>query len=519
MPDWLDARCRSDEVASGREMKQQVATRDDMTGGRQRLACLGGIERRYPARLIRSLREVARRDGIELYLVGGCVRDWLLGRAPHDLDLAVPRDAVRFCRQLIATLGGGTLVQLGTDGEEAARVVWQGWDVDVAVFRGGSGRIEDDLRLRDFSINSLAVAFGTEQGEGRELIDPLGGLAHLDDRLVHGNDDAFVADPLRLLRAFRFAAVLGFVISSETLAAIGCHAEAIGKVAAERISYELDLIMQSSRAATAMTSMHEAGLLRQIIGELYAGEGVRQPGFHHLDVFHHNLQTLQEMEGLLGRAAAVFPCQSREVDAYLAGRGASVRLKWAALLHDLGKPEAEGEAGGPSGRITFHGHDEIGRKQVDTLARRLKWSNDQREGVAHLVGMHMHPFHLCTARRDRPLTRRAALKLCRRAGDDLPGLFLLAMADSLAGCGEFKPPTMEQDLGDLYDEVAAVWRNHVQPALAGPPLVTGRDLISIFGLEPGPVFSTILDELLAQQVEGKVTTREDALAWVASFVK
>ncbi|SHO44465.1 CCA tRNA nucleotidyltransferase [Desulfopila aestuarii] len=484
---------------------------------------LRGLISCFVPEIVRALISVAKRRSVELYVVGGTVRDWLLGRSPNDLDLTVATGAQSICRELMSELGGGALVLLGTEEEEAARVVWQGQCVDISAFRGGVLSINDDLRLRDFTINSLALPLGSllDETVTPQLIDPMNGATDLLSGLLRHCPRAFIDDPLRLVRTFRFMATLGFEPVEATLAAIRDNAPKIQKVAAERLNYELDLIMQTDAAAPVLWEMHQSGLLLQIFPELYDGEGVEQPSFHHLDVFNHNFQALREMEMLLAAPEKYFGegGLAGDIPEYLADNQAKVWLKWAALLHDVGKPAAKGQPAAKDGRITFYGHDEIGRKQVERIARRLKWSNTQRERVADLIGMHMHPFHLCNVRREQQLSARAALKLCRRAGEELPGLFLLAMSDSLAGSGELKPENMEQELVDLYREVVTIQREHIRPALSGPPLVNGRDLIEGFGLTPGPVFSIILDELLALQVEGAITTRETALAWVGRYLQ
>ncbi|MFV0435923.1 MAG: CCA tRNA nucleotidyltransferase [Desulfopila sp.] len=477
------------------------------------------MSRYFPDQLIEALGQVARVQGGDVYLVGGTVRDWLLGRQPHDLDLTVATDTAAFCGLLVRRLGGGALVPLGTGEEEATRVVWQGWEIDVSAFRGGAQSLDEDLVLRDFTINSMAVSLASliEEGRDPELLDPLAGLADLERGLLRHCPRAFIDDPLRLLRAFRFMATLDFEIDAATLAEIRVHGATIGRVAAERISHELELILGSASGATVLWRMHEAGLLRPLLPELYLGQGIEQPAFHHLDVFHHNFQTLRELETLLTSPQSVFVDQTEAIRDYLAAAPVIPRLKWAALLHDVGKPAARGVA--DDHRPTFYRHDSIGSREVDRIGKRLKWSNDQRQRVARLVEMHMHPFHLLTVRQNHPLTVRAALKLCRRAEDELPGLFLLAMADSLAGCGELKPEGLEDELVALYAEVAEIQRRSIRPVLAGPPLIGGRDLIEHFTLRPGPVFSVILDELTVLQIEGTITSRDQALQWVEAFLR
>jgi len=152
------------------------------------------------------------------------------------------------------------------------------------------------------------------------------------------------------------------------------------------------------------------------------------------------------------------------------------------------------------------------------LGRQWRWGNENGERVAGLIAMHMQPFHLCNVRRDGPLSRKACLHLSKKAGDDLIGLFLLAMADSLAGKGEKKPPGLEAELSGLLAEVLEIHAQYIQPALQGPRLLSGGDLIASFSLPPGPLFASILDALELARVEGEVTSREEALRWVQQYL-
>lgn len=475
----------------------------------------------FPAGMIEAVVSVAERDDREVYLVGGTVRDWLMGREPGDLDLAVDTKSHEFCRSLIRELGGGAFVQLGTGEEEAARVVWKGIDIDISSFRGTALTIEGDLVLRDFTVNSMAVNLMSclRSGNGAAVIDPLSGRNDLRAGVIRHCSHAFEDDPLRLLRAFRFAATLGFEILNETKDAIRKRAQEITRPASERVRYELDLIMESSRAHDTFWAMHESGILNFLFPVLYEGAEVKQPGFHHLDVFQHNFKTLRELERIVADPLLAYPGHGKEMGEYLAAGHNRRCLKWAALFHDIGKPETQDDSEKDNWRVTFFGHDERGRELFEELARHLRWSNEDRALTGSHIAMHMHPFHLCTVRNMSGLTRRAALKLCRKAGEHLPGLFLLAMADSLASRGELKPENMEQELVDLYEEILSIYDSHIRPALSGPPLLGGKDLIDEFQLTPGPVFSVILRELQALQVEGAVSSREGAVEWVTAFLK
>lgn len=392
--------------------------------------------------------------------------------------------------------------------------------IDFSSFRQGAQTIEADLRLRDYTVNAMGVSLASLLDGSVEprLLDPLHGMRDLEEKILRACPHAFVADPLRMLRGYRLCAALGFRIEEETRAEIGRYAALIRRVSVERISYELEQIMASDRAHMVMGEMAQIGLLWQIIPDLAQGLGMEQPGFHHLDVFHHSLAALGFMEEILAAPDRFYPECVENIRAYIAQPGMKVRLKWAALLHDLGKPVTMAVHEGKDGRVTFYGHDQAGKELVLELGRELRWSNENRERIAALIGMHMQPFHLCNVRREEPLSRKACLNLSKKAGDDLVGLFLLAMSDSLAGKGEKKPPSMEAELSGLLNEVLKIYEQYIQPAVKGPRLLSGQDLIASFSLTPGPIFAKILDALQEAQVEGEVACAEDARRWVQRYL-
>lgn len=486
--------------------------------GVDRLTLLKDKLQLYPAALIAALRRLCKERG-ELYLAGGTLRDWLIGRDPADIDLVIASGAESCCKALLADLGTGALVPLGEPENDTVRLVWHGLNIDISGFRGNATMIEDDLRLRDFTVNAMAVSLRDmlDGGELPVLIDPTGGLDDLERGVLRACDRAFVDDPLRILRGFRLVATLGFDFHPEVPEAMTACAPLIARSAAERISHELDLIMASDRAGAAFAVMADTTVLWHVIPELQKGVGLVQPGFHHLDVFGHSLETLGCMEEIFGQPEKYYPEEKETIACYIAGYG--IRLKWAALLHDLGKPATMAVHPLQNGRITFYNHDRTGRDLFFELAGRLRWSNAAKETVGRLIEMHMVPFHLCNARRLHTIGRRAYLRLWKRAGSDLPGLFLLAMADSLASRGERKPEGMEDELIALYKELCRTAKRFIQPVLAGPKLVTGNDLIDMFHLTPGPVFSRILSQLEAARVEGRVRNRQEALDWIGDYLQ
>jgi poly(A) polymerase len=472
----------------------------------------------YPDTLRRGLAEVASSSGVEIFVAGGVVRDFLLGRASLDLDLTVSSRALA-CAAEFARLTGGTFVPLDAD-EDVARVVWQGYSIDFAVLRKGYQDIVSDLKDRDFTINALAVAFdrvGASLKPPYSIIDPLDGMNDIAGKCIRAtNDRVFADDPLRLLRAYRFMATLNFMIAPATGRTIRENRRLINSSSAERINYELQKIMAADGPHLVIAGMADSGILFEIFPELQAGVGVEQPSSHHLDVYSHCQETLRHMTRVLEQPETYYPGLGSELEAYLARRSRRTLLHWAALFHDLGKPktlEVRGE------KKTFYNHDKEGGRIFIGMAERLRWGRNDTQLVAKLIEHHMRPFHLTNASRKTGITARACLRLVRAVGDDLPGIFLLAMADSLAGQGPGKPAGTERSLAQLYLEVAAVYRNSIKPVFEEPPLLNGHDLQELFGLEPGPVFRKILTGLQEAQVEKKACTREEALSWVASYLE
>jgi poly(A) polymerase len=470
-----------------------------------------------PPWLWHHLRALYQQLGGEIYLAGGTVRDLLLGNAPQDIDLTVDRHARQWARGL-AMRSGGAYVPLGRT-EDAARVVAHALTVDFSAFRQGAQTVADDLRFRDLTVNALAVQLERllnrelATGSGNlPLLDPTGGLKDLEQGLIRmAGPGSFRDDPLRLLRAFRFSASLGFEVEPQTLAHIRREYGLVTQPAPERVAHELDLIMASGNSYRAIRSMEATGLLGELIPELVVGRGMAQPKSHHLDVFEHSLEALRHMESLLIDPGRWFLDSGDQLRDFIRQPGQHRRLCWAALMHDLGKPPTFARRPDREGRITFYHHEHVGARLLEAFALRLRWRNEDREMVAQLIRFHMRPFFLANVAREGKLTLRACIRLLRKAGVVLPGLFLLAMADSLAGQGEERIVGMEDELSDLFLHLQQVLREHVTPVRAARPLINGTDLITELGLTPGPLFKTILGAVEEAQMEGRVMEQSEAL--------
>lgn len=477
----------------------------------------------FPSALLDTLAAMQSKLGGELYLVGGTVRDLLLGRKPGDIDLTVAGQAKQWAEQLRQSTGGAC-VELGRE-EETYRVVTpQNIVLDFSAFRQGATCIEDDLRRRDLTVNALAVplhAFLHDRSlRLLPVLDPTDALTDLRElRIRVASPQSFTDDPLRLLRVFRFAAALGFAVEAETLAQVQQYAPLINNVSKERIAYELDAIMATEQAHAAFLGLRSCKLLWEILPELQDGVGMAQPASHHLDVFEHCLEALRQIELALDDLPGYFAASSRVMQDYLTEQPKRlVQVKWAALLHDVGKPVCFGtKEDGQGGRITFYNHDLRGAKLFTAISRRLRRSREDTEATASLIAWHMRPFFLANNQRQGKLTLRACLRLIREVGEQLPALFLLAMADALAGKGEDSPEAIEEEVAGLLAHLLHLQQEHVRPVQTAPPLLTGHDLIKELNLVPSPLFRIILDTIEEAQMEQAISTRAEALALAATI--
>lgn len=475
----------------------------------------------FSKRLLSLLAAVQREIGGEVYLTGGTVRDLLLGRTPMDIDLTVASGAKSWAAKL-ATATGGAYVPLGRN-EDAARVVFDGQVVDFSSFREGASSLTEELLKRDITINGLGVHVspllsGKVPGQ-LAVIDPCDGLVDLAAGRIRVIAEAgILSDPLRMVRVFRFGATLGFSLDPVTLALVSKWHHLLTEVAVERILHEFETTLSASQAFPYLKAMVESGLFWHILPELKPGVGLVQPGSHHLDVFDHNLETFHQMEGLLGSSLDFFTGSKAWLEEYLSHPRSSVRLKWAALLHDVGKADTRAVHGEKGGRITFYNHDQHGVELIAGIANRLRFSKEDRGGISRLVGAHMRPFHLANVARNSTLSVKACIRLVKSIEPDLPGLFLLGMADSLAGRGDDRPQAMEAELEALFFRLATVQRDNMTPVRTAPPLLTGKDLIEQFHLEPGPLFKEILSAVEEARMENTLVTRDEALRLVATLL-
>lgn len=448
-----------------------------------------------------------------VYLVGGAVRDHLLGRESKDIDLMCA-DPQALAHALEAVHDAALVSFLNKPDTPCLRVVNRGDTADFLdlVPVHGSG-VADDLGRRDFTINAMAIAVG-DGGALGELIDPLGGRRDLRDRLIRAaGPDAMTSDPLRVIRAARFSAELGFEIESATRQRMAGAADRVAAVAAERIVRELFLTLQQPDSASLVRVLDETGALPAVFPEIAPMRGCSQNEHHHLNVWDHSLEALEKLEGLLASLPNRFEPVTDRLRANLERENRLPVLKLAVLFHDAGKPESRSVAP-ETGRVTFYGHDAAGSRIAEGIAARLKFSVRDQELFGGLIADHMHTIGL-SGPDVRPGT---ILRWFRRLGEDMVLLILLCMADIMATRGPASPEAQRARQLLWCRETIRLYYNDVRDRIERKPFIGGRDLMAV-GIPPGPGMGAILNAVRAAQDEGTVRNRDEALALAAELAR
>lgn len=451
------------------------------------------LREHFTDKIFAQISETADRLGLECYVVGGYVRDIFLERPSKDIDVVVVGSGIAIAKALAAKLGRGAHLSVfknfGT-----AQVKWKEIEVEFVGARKESysrdsrkpivedGTIEDDQNRRDFTINALAVCMN--QARFGELVDPFGGVEDLKAGIIRtplDPDITFSDDPLRMMRCIRFATQLNFYIEEETFAALERNRERIQIISKERIADELNKIMLAKFPSKGFVDLDRAGLLELIFPELVAMQGVEsRNGRAHKDNFYHTLEVVDNV------------CKITD----------NLWLRWATLLHDIGKPRTKRWE--PKAGWTFHNHNYIGARMVETIFRKMKLPmNEKMKYVQKLVELHMRPIAIA----DDEVTDSAVRRLLFEAGDDIDDLMTLCEADITSKNEQRKRKVFEnfrivrQKLKDLEEKDRI--RNFQPP-------VDGAEIMEVFGLSPckeiGSLKSSIKDAIL----DGVIPNEHDA---------
>lgn len=433
------------------------------------------------------ISSIADKMGVECYVVGGYVRDIFLQRKSNDIDVVVVGSGIQIATELKNSLGKKAHVSIfrnfGT-----AQVKYKGLEIEFVGARKESytrgsrkpivenGSLEDDQNRRDFTINALAICLN--KARFGELVDPFDGIYDMEDGIIRtplDPDITFSDDPLRMLRCIRFATQLNFFIEEETFDALERNAERIKIISGERIEEELNKIIMTSTPSKGFVDLHRCGLLQLILPELTNLDIVEtRNGRAHKNNFYHTLEVLDNV--------------SKKSD--------NLWLRWAALLHDIGKPKSK--RWDNNNGWTFHNHNFIGAKMVSDIFRRLKLPMDAKmKYVRKLVDLHMRPIVIA----DEIVTDSAVRRLINDAGDDIDDLMTLCEAD-ITSKNEVRKKRFIENFrivrSKLHDLKEKDYKRLLQPC------IDGTEIMNMFGLKPskevGILKATLKDAVLDNRV-------------------
>lgn len=441
------------------------------------------------------------------------MRDIIMCRPVRDIDL-VCKGAKELAYTLASGRNSAVVPMEKKAGEPCYRVVDRedtGKFLDIAEMRGNT--IGEDLHKRDFTINAIAIEIYSDGNTGA-VHDPLNGVRDIEESVIRvAGDAAISSDPLRILRAFRFSAELGFDIVAATLAEIRNRAGLITTVSSERIVFELLLILKTGQSSRFFRQMEELGVLSLIFPEIVPMKDCPQNWFHHKDVWEHSMMVMENCEKIINSLQDFFKGYSKEVAENLTGDNRLQLLKLAALLHDIGKPMTRGlnEA---TGRITFYGHNSEGARLIENISDRLKMSNTDSAFLALMVAEHLHAFDL-SKDTVRPATK---MKWFRRMHDDAIPVIIIAMADVKGTLGDSSTEEFRDFFIGWAKETVREYYQTIKKTLERKILVSGDDLIKL-GIKPGLEIGRMLEQIRTAQDTGEITTREEALKMLLNIKK
>ena len=468
-------------------------------------------------------------SGVPAYLVGGAVRDAMMGRPARDVDVAIAASPHALASEIAAALGG-KFVSLDAE-RDVARVIasvdgadGESANLDLSAFADG---IDSDLALRDFTVNAMAVELSSVLSGDWRVRDPFGGARDLREGVIRAaRDSAFESDPIRLLRAVRLSAETGLAIDESTQALMRRDAALLSRSSPERVREELLRTLAAPRAGRWIRMADALGLLAVVFPELDEARGVSQPKEHYYDVFGHLLAAVDFADEII-RNDYSSPLAAREtprfdgMDAYFAqplsdAHSRGTFLKLAALLHDVAKPRTKTVE--PSGRVRFFGHSEVGEDMAADAARRLRMGGRAVRHLRAMVRHHLRPRQMSNG--GGLPTSRAVHRYYRDLGDVALDTLYLNMADFLAARGPLlAPPEMERQARTISHILRVGPQKPEARTRKMSGLLTGHDIMNEFRLRPGPIVGGLLRAVAEAEASGEVGSREEALSLAKTHLR
>ena len=446
-----------------------------------------------------------------IYVVGGTVRDFLMGKVSYDRDLiVVDIDAKDFAHKL-NKIFNSTLITLDEENKIYRLVLKDSENIHnpemIDITNPVEGSLERDLMRRDLTINAIAANIKTG-----EVVDLFGGITDImNKRLNYIEEVNFKDDPLRLLRVYRFQAVLGFELGADTIHAVCKYSDLILKPAKERILYELMKLFSGAYSDVALLNMNKTWLLEEIFPAVKEMKQVPPNTHHHLDLLHHSVETVKQIQ-LLYEAAD--DRVKQHLDKYdFGGFSRLAHLKLAGFLHDIGK-FSTWTIDNETGRHRFIKHDSVGADMVKPLLKSLTSSNKQIKYISEMIKNHIYPSALM---KDEDINEKAMMRYLRKLGDNVVDNIILAKADRLSARGEAITEEMvENNIANL-DRLIKFYFESLDKLAPLPKLLDGNEIIEILQISPGKELGQIINNLNEAQLDGEITTKDEAVQFIKNY--
>ena len=442
----------------------------------------------------------------KVYLVGGSVRDYLLGKTTYDRDLiVVDEDAKTFSLKL-AEFFGATHIPLD-EMNKIYRIVLPDKENYLDITNPVENSLGKDIMRRDLTINAIAVNIQTG-----DVIDLCNGISDLENRLLRGvREENFVDDPLRLLRVFRFYSVLGFELDESLSFITKKYSNLVLNPAKERIEYELMKLFDGQFADDALLKMDECGVLEMYFPFVKELKQVPPNLHHHLDLFHHSVETVKQIGFLYNNSSEKVKAHMDRVD--FGGFSRIAHLRLAGFLHDIGK-FSTWTIEEDTGRHRFIKHDDVGAKLAKPMLKSMCFSNKQIDYLTLMIKKHMYPTAVVSAPE---LTDKVMMRFVRKMEDNAIDNILIAQADRLSARGpEITDEIVNENISALNNllEFYLKAKETLKPL---PKLLDGNEVMSILSIKPSPQLGKIMEALQEAQISGDILTKDEAVAFIKTL--
>lgn len=458
--------------------------------------------------LLAKIKKIAKQEDLDVYLVGGFLRDIYLGKPfrKNDFDFALNKKVVSFARSFAREVNGTFIMLDKVQRSVRVSVKYKGQILDYDFNKFRASTIEKDLEMRDFTVNALAVNIFDKTFR---CVDPTNGLADITHKRLHTYlENNLAEDPIRLMRAFSLSALHGLSINSRTKEYIKKYCSNLDSAPFERVSEELFKILKHRHSYKFIQSMDKIGLLEKILPEINPMKGVEQGDFHHLDVWEHSLEALRCYE-LMYRQKLKY---HTDAFAYLneeiaQGRNRNQLLKLSCLLHDVGKPAAKDQK---EGRTIFYEHDRIGVEITGKISRRFRLSVKEEMYLKLLVGMHLRPGYLADTKQP---SERAVFRFFRASEGEGASVIILSLSDWRATRG----PGINIKHRQSHERIMIGLIDHYFIKKKEKPVVrllNGYEVMKILKVSGSPVIGEAIKALEEAQALGEIKTKREARLFI-----